>query len=123
MTLVRITLRQGRSPQQLQGISAAVHQALVAKANVSPNDLLHVFDEVAPPNLIADPDYGGVQRSSGLVLIEITLDAGRSAAVKHELYTEIGARLRRVGIRPNDVVISLVEARAENWWPGQGIAP
>src|SRR3712207_2341215 len=114
MPLVRITLRKGRSPEQLRGLSAAVHQALVSKANVPPDDLFHVIDEVSATHLIADPSYVGMQRSEGVVFIEITLNAGRTVEVKRALYADIAARLEQLGIRPDDVLINLVEVSKEN---------
>jgi 4-oxalocrotonate tautomerase len=122
MPLVRITVRQGRSPEQLRGLSAAVHQALVTKANVPPDDLFHVLDEVPPANLIADPTYVGMQRTDGVVFIEITLNTGRTVEVKRALYADIAARLEPLGVRPDDVLVNLVEVSKENWSFGRGIA-
>lgn len=122
MPLVRITLRQGRSPEQLRRLSAAVHQALVSTANVPPDDLFHAIDELPPANLIADPAYMGMERSEGVVFIEITLNAGRTVEVKRALYADIAARLEGVGIRADDVLVNLVEVAKENWSFGRGIA-
>jgi 4-oxalocrotonate tautomerase len=122
MPLVRITLRQGRSPEQLRGLSAAVHQALVSKANVPPDDLFHVIDEVPATHLFADAAYVGMQRTEGVVFIEITLNAGRTVEVKRALYADIAARLERIGVRPDDVLVSLIEVTKENWSFGRGLA-
>lgn len=122
MPLVRITLRKGRSPEQLRGLSAAVHQALVAKANVPPDDYFHVIDEVPATSLFADPAYVGMQRTEGVVFIEITLNAGRTVEVKRALYADIAARLERVGVRPDDVLVNLVEVAKEDWSFGRGVA-
>jgi 4-oxalocrotonate tautomerase len=122
MPLVRITLRQGKSPEQLRGLSAAVHQALVTTANVPPDDLFHVIDEVPATHLFADPSYVGMQRSEGVVFVEITLNAGRTVEVKRALYADIAARLERIGVRPDDVLVSLIEVTKENWSFGRGLA-
>lgn len=122
MPLVRITLRQGSSPEHLRAVSAAVHQALVSTANVPADDLFHVIDEVPAANLIADPTYVGMQRSQGVVFIEITLNAGRTVEVKRALYADIAARLEPVGVRPDDILVNLVEVTKENWSFGRGLA-
>ena len=122
MPLVRITLRLGNSPEHLRAISAAVHQALVTKANVPPDDLFHVIDEVPAANLVADPTYVGMQRTAGVVFIEITLNTGRTVEVKRALYADIAARLEHLGVRPDDVLINLVEVSKENWSFGRGLA-
>jgi phenylpyruvate tautomerase PptA (4-oxalocrotonate tautomerase family) len=123
MPLVRITLRKGRSPEFLRAAGDAIHEALVAQANVPADDRFQIFDEVEADRLIAHPSYGGVERSDGLMVIEITLNAGRTVEIKKNLYAEIVARLARaLDVRPDDVLINLVEVTKENWSFGKGIA-
>jgi len=123
MPLVRITLRKGRSAEFLRDAGDAIHEALVAQANVPADDRFQIFDEVEADRLIAHPSYGGVERSDGLMIIEITLNAGRTVEIKRNLYADIVARLgRAVDVRPDDVLISLVEVTKENWSFGKGIA-
>ncbi len=123
MPLVRITLRKGKSPEFLREAGNAIHEALVAQANVPEDDRFQIFDEVEADRLIAHPSYGGVERAQGLMIIEITLNAGRTVEIKRNLYADIAARLQRaVDVRPDDVLISLVEVTKENWSFGKGIA-
>jgi len=123
MPLVRITLRKGKSPEFLRDAANAVHEALVAQANVPADDRFQVIHEVPHDHLIAHPTYAGVERSEGLIVIEITLNAGRTVEVKRALYADIAARLQRaVDVRPDDVLVSLVEVTKENWSFGKGIA-
>lgn len=123
MPLVRITLRRGRSAAAVEAVANAVHEALVSQANVPADDRFQVVNEVEPGRLIAHPTYGGVERSAGVVIVEITLNAGRGVEVKRALYADIAARLERdAGIRPDDVVVSLVEVTKENWSFGGGLA-
>jgi len=123
MPLVRITLRKGKSPEFLRDAANAIHEALVAQANVPQDDRFQVIDEVPHDNLIAHPTFAGVERSEGLIVIEITLNAGRTVEIKRALYADIAARLQRaVDVRPDDVLINLVEVTKENWSFGKGIA-
>jgi phenylpyruvate tautomerase PptA (4-oxalocrotonate tautomerase family) len=123
MPLVRITLRKGLSADRVRHLADAVHQALVAQANVPPDDRFQVVDEVEPDRLFAHETYGGVERSKEVVFIEITLNAGRTLEVKRALYADLAARLERAaGIRPDDVLVSLVEVTKENWSFGGGRA-
>ncbi len=101
-------------------IGDAVHEALVAQANVPRDDRFQVF--LPLDSIVADPAYGGVQRSDRLVIVEITLNAGRTVEIKKSLYADIARRLDAVGIRPDDVMISLVEVTKENWSFGGGRA-
>ncbi len=123
MPLVRITLRKGRTPEFLRDLSNSVHDALVSKANVPADDKFHIIEEVDADRLIAHPTYGGVERSEGLVVIQITLNAGRTVEIKRALYADIARRLQEsVDVRPDDVLVSLVEVTKENWSFGKGLA-
>ena len=121
MPLVRITLRKGKSPEFLRDAGAAIHAALVTQANVPADDRFQIFDEV--DTIFAHPSYGGVERSENLVIIEITLNTGRTVEIKRALYADIVKRLQEtVDVRPDDVLINLVEVMKENWSFGKGLA-
>ncbi len=123
MPLVRISLRKGKSPEFLRDLSEAVHAALVAQANVPADDLFQIIEELEPHLLLAHPTYGGVERSDGLVVIQITLNVGRTVEIKRALYADIARRLAEaVDIRSDDVLISLVEVTKESWSFGKGLA-
>src|SRR6266513_2442528 len=93
MPLVKIYLRRGKSPEYLRSVSDAVHQALVATANVPPDDRFHIIEEVEADRMIAHPSYGNVNRSDNLIVVEITFNAGRTVEVKKSLYAAIASRL------------------------------
>lgn len=123
MPLVRITLCKGKSPEFLRDAGNAIQEALVAKGNAPADSHFQIIDEVPPANLIAHPSYGGVNRSAGVMVVEITLNAGRTLEVKRALYEEIVRRLgEAVDVRPDDVIISLIEVTRENWSFGMGRA-
>ncbi len=123
MPLVKIHLRRGKPVEYRRSIADAVHEALVAQANVPADDRFQLIFEHDDGSMIAHPSYGGVSRSEDLVLIEITLNAGRPVEVKKSLYADIAARLGRAAdIRSDDVVINLVEVTKENWSFGGGRA-
>ena len=119
MPFVKIYYRRDKHADP-KPIGDAVHEALVAQANVPRDDRFQVF--LPLDNIVADPAYGGVQRSDRLVIVEITLNAGRTVEIKKNLYTDIARRLDAAGIRPDDVMVSLVEVTKENWSFGGGRA-
>jgi 4-oxalocrotonate tautomerase len=123
MPLVKVYLRRGKSPEYRRSIADAIHEALVAQANVPADDRFQIIHELADDGLIAHPSYGGVSRTRDLVVVEITLNAGRTIEVKKALYADIAARLNRAAdVRPDDVLVSLVEVTKENWSFGGGRA-
>ena len=122
MPLVRITLAAGRTEAERARIADAVHQALVATANVPADDRFQVVHEVPAGSLIWDARYLAQSRTPQVVFVEITLNAGRSVAVKKALYAAIAAGLgKAAGLRPDDVLINLVEVPRENWSFGGGV--
>jgi len=122
MPLVKLYLRKGRHDDRVAAIGDAVHHALVSQANVPADDRFQIFHQLEPADLVAHPTYGGVERSDDLVIIEITLNAGRTVEVKKNLYAEIAHQLEMLGIRADDVLVSLVEVTKENWSFGGGRA-
>jgi 4-oxalocrotonate tautomerase len=122
MPLVRITLAAGRPAAERRRMADAVHDALVRTANVPADDRFQVVQEVAPRDLIWDPAYLGQQRSPQVVFIEITLNTGRTIEVKKALYAAIAEGLgKAVNLRPDDVLVNLVEVSKENWSFGGGV--
>ena len=123
MPLVEITLRKGRTPEFIRMIADGIHDALVAQANVPADDRFQIIYEVDADRLIAHPSYGGVSRGEGLIVVRITLNAGRTLEIKKALYADIVGRLERsAAVRRDDVLVSLVEVTKENWSFGNGIA-
>ena len=123
MPLVKLYLRRGKSPEFKKSVADAVHEALVATANVPNDDRFQIIHELDNDSLIAHPSYGGVNRSDALIIVEITLNAGRTIEIKKNLYADIAARLGNAAdVRPDDVLISLVEVTKENWSFGDGKA-
>jgi 4-oxalocrotonate tautomerase len=121
--LVKLYLRKGKTPEYLRDVADAVHDALVAQANVPKDDRFQVILELDDDALIANPSYGGVNRSKDLIIVEITLNAGRTVDIKKSLYADIVRRLQKAAdVRPDDVLISLVEVTKENWSFGGGRA-
>jgi 4-oxalocrotonate tautomerase len=123
MPLVRIDLRSGKSPDYRRAIGEAVHQCMVDVLNVPADDRFQVLSEHDPDSLIYDPTYLGISRSDDIVLIQITLNQGRTVEMKRRFYSAVAQSLAtRPGVRPQDVFVSLVEVAKENWSFGIGIA-
>ena len=123
MPFVKIFLRKGKSPEYLRSVADAVHGALVAQANVPADDRFQVICDLNDDALIAHPSYGGVNRSKDVVIIEITLNVGRTIEIKKNLYADIARRLQDAAdVRPDDVMVNLIEVQKENWSFGGGRA-
>jgi 4-oxalocrotonate tautomerase len=122
MPLVRIDLRKGKDTRYREEIGLIVHDALIS-VGVPKDDHFQVITEHEPPNLVFDPAYLGIRRSEDLVMIQITWNEGRTVEQKKALYKAIADGLAgKPGLRREDVFVSLVEVRRENWSFGNGIA-
>ena len=119
---MKIFVRENKTGAELRALGDAIHDALVAHANVPADDRFQILNRLDRDQIVAHPSYGGVSRSDDIVIIEITLNAGRTVEIKENLYAGIVARLQALAVRPDDVLISLVEVTKENWSFGGGRA-
>lgn len=122
MPLVRISHRSGVSDAYRQTLSDGVQEALAATVNVPVDDRFHILTEHVS-GLIFDPHYLGIERSPEWVAIQITLRKGRTVEMKQALYRRIVDNLAKdPGLRPEDVMICLVENELADWSFGKGEA-
>ena len=122
MPLVRISLVKGRPAALRRSIGDAVHRALVETVDVPQRDRFQLLTEHEPGDLVYDSEYLGIARSDNIVIIQITLNTGRSLEKKRRLYRRIAHNLGELGVRREDVLINLVEVAKENWSFGNGVA-
>ena len=123
MPFVRISLRQGTSPEYRKALADGVHRAMVETIAIPPDDRFQVITEYPLDGLLYDPQYLGVHRSDRMVLVQITLSFGRKPQQKRKLYKRIAEILAEApGLLPQDLLINLVETSWENWSFGNGDA-
>lgn len=123
MPFVNIHLRSGKNPDYLRAVADGIHQALVSEASVPSDDRFQVIHQHTAETMFFHPSYAGSNRTDDLIIIEVTLNAGRTVEVKRNLYRAIAQNLQNdPGVRIDDVLVSLVEVQKENWSFGRGIA-
>jgi 4-oxalocrotonate tautomerase len=122
MPLVRISLVKGQPAALRRSIGDAVHRALVETIDVPARDRFQLLTEHEPGDLVYDSEYLGIARSDNIVIIQITLNTGRTLEKKRKLYRRIAHNLGELGVRREDVLINLVEVAKENWSFGNGVA-
>jgi len=123
MPLVRISLREGKAPMYRRRLGEIVYETMVSVMNVPAKDNFQIISEHDALGLVYDPEYLGIPRTDDIVILQITLNQGRTVEVKQQFYEELAARLHReLGMRREDVFISLVEVQKENWSFGNGAA-
>ena len=122
MPLVRIDINQGRTPEQLQGISRGIHAAIVAEYGIPERDYFHILTEHPIGQIVAQDAGLGFERTPDVVMIQIFTQSGRSQLAKQSLFAAIAERLSAEGIAGEDVFIGYVENSAGDWSFGFGRA-
>ncbi len=123
MPLVQIHLRQGQSADFRRKVGEIIYQTMLDTINVPQKDNFQIITEHDKNSLIYDPEYLNIQRTDGIVVIQITLNEGRTLERKKAFYKQLAERLHaELGIRMEDVFINLIEVKKENWSFGNGIA-
>jgi 4-oxalocrotonate tautomerase len=123
MPLVRIDLPRGKSSEYRRTLGDVVYEAMIQTINVPANDRFQVITEHPPEELIIDRTYLGIERSADCVLIQVFLNEGRTTELKKAFYRAVADGIhQRLGLRKQDVFITLVEVKKENWSFGNGEA-
>ena len=123
MPLTQISLKKGTSPEYRRALMEQVYLAMREAIGIPENDRFAIIRELDIDNFNNSGDYAGIDRSDSVVFIQITINAGRTVEKKKALYAAIAKRLEEdPGVRPEDVIISLLEVAKEDWSLGNGIA-
>ena len=123
MPLVRIDIRRNPDPSHVRKLGAVVYEALKATIGVPDRDNFQILNEHDEQHFVYDPAYLGIERTDGMVFIQITISEGRTVEQKKLLYQRIAEGLHaEAGVRLEDVFINLLEVKKENWSFGNGLA-
>jgi hypothetical protein len=82
MPFVRIDLIRGKSPEYRKTLGDVVYQAMRDVINVPESDKFQLITEHAPDELNVAESYLGQHYSRDIILIQITLNAGRTVEQK-----------------------------------------
>ena len=122
MPLVRIdTLDAVHDAAARAGFGTVVYDAL-RSIGVPEEDRFQVLSGRQPGDLVYGKRYLGLDHTDAFVIIQITLNVGRTLEQKRKLYAQIADGLAALGVRREDVFINLVETAKENWSFGNGEA-
>jgi 4-oxalocrotonate tautomerase len=123
MPLVRIDLIRGKSVEFRKTLGEIVYQAMREVINVPANDKFQIITEHAAEELNVADNYLGNAYSKDIVLIQVTLNTGRTIEMKKAFFKKVADDIHgQLNLRRDDVVINLVEVAKENWSFGGGIA-
>ncbi|TPG61814.1 tautomerase family protein [Ewingella americana] len=123
MPLVRVDMIEGKPSTFRKAIGDVIYNALRSHLNVPENDRFIIFAEHTPEEMMISPDYLGIERTQNCIIVQLTLNSGRTLEMKKAFYHAVAYGLHeQTGMRLEDVFISLVEVPKENWSFGNGEA-
>ena len=122
MPVTRIAIRDGKPPQYKQALMDEIYAAMRESVAIKDGDRFMTVTE-HDQNTFAYGAFLGIERSEDLVQIQVFWAPGKSVEAKLSMYRRIVERLEvNPGVRPQDVLISVVETAPENWSFGNGEA-
>ncbi|MGW4857492.1 tautomerase family protein [Kocuria palustris] len=122
MPLVRMTMHEGRTPQEKRQLADIVQEVMLEYFAAPPGDRYQILEELPLGSIIAEDTGLGIERSDGIVIVQIT-QQGRSDEQKQAVYRELAARLDQADlVRPEDLIVSVVANERADWSFGHGRA-
>jgi phenylpyruvate tautomerase PptA (4-oxalocrotonate tautomerase family) len=122
MPLVRIDVIEGRSDEEIKQLADTVQDVMIEVFAAPERDRYQVIHEHRPGRLIVEDTGLGITRTEAVVVIQVT-EQNRGDAQKQALYAALGRELEaRVGLRPEDLIVSVVANTTADWSFGLGRA-
>lgn len=122
MPFVRISMARGKSPDYLESVSHAVHDALVTELNMNPDDRFQVIEQYDPSELKFTRTFRGGPRSDDWIVFTITDGIERGEPAKRRFYKTLIRLLEaRSGVRPADVFVTMTVTPPENFSFADGV--
>lgn len=121
MPFVRIDLSKKHPEGFAQKVGEIVYEVMTSHINVPKDDKFQVITKHESQDLVMPKSYLGIEYSEDIVFIQVTLNEGRTTEMKKKFYKAICEGLvQALKVRPQDIVINLIEVNKENWSFGNG---
>ena len=121
MPFVRIDLSKKHSEDFGRQVGDIVYEAMRQNINLPENDRFQVITRHEGNELVTPISYLGVEYSEGIIFIQIVLNEGRTTDMKKKFYKAVcDGIVEKLKVRPQDIVIHLIEVNKENWSFGNG---
>jgi 4-oxalocrotonate tautomerase len=123
MPLARIDLIKGKPAEYRQTVGDVVYTAMVEILKAPKDDRFQVIAEHDEANFIYDPSFFGISRTKDVIFVQLTLAEGRTLEQKRGFYKRVADDLHaRLGVRREDVFVTLVGTGRNDWSFGNGEA-
>jgi phenylpyruvate tautomerase PptA (4-oxalocrotonate tautomerase family) len=123
MPFVNISLARGKSREYLDGVSSAVHEALVQELGMNPGDRFQLINQYEPGEMIYNRNFRGGPRSDDFIVFTVTegIDSGDEA--KQRFYkTLVDLLHKNPGVRGEDVFVMIYRTPPGNFSFASGVS-
>jgi len=121
MPFARIDLIEGKPSEYRTALAEIVYQGIVGVLKAPDGDRFVVINEHKPENLVYDPSFLGMKRSTDFILIQVTSTVGNDTESKRAFFRFIADELSsKLGVRQDDIMINMVFVAREDWSFGNG---
>ena len=121
MPVTRVAIRKGKSEEYKQAILDGIYAAQLEAVHISEGDRFMALSEHEASEFAYGANFLGIERTDDLVQIQVFWAPGKGVDLKKAMYKKIVENLgRNPGVRPEDILISVIESSAENWSFGNG---
>ncbi|MGY4752974.1 tautomerase family protein [Pannonibacter sp. Q-1] len=122
MPLLKFHVIKGRTPEELNRLLDAAHDAMVGSFGVPQRDRYQILTEHEPSHLRALDTGLNITRTDKFLLLEV-VSRKRTTAAKRAFYETLCASLEaECGVPRGDVMVSFTENEDEDWSFGYGEA-
>jgi Tautomerase enzyme len=124
MPLAKIYVHEGRYDEtRLTKLGDAIQTALEEILGIPPQDYFRIYQVLPSNQYVHTPRFLGLTYTDDLIMLEISVIAGRSGDARLTLLKAINERVvAALGISPDDLVIMVYETAGENISFGRGEA-
>lgn len=122
MPLLYFNVLEGRTDNELKTMLDAAHRAMLAAFKVPERDRYQIVSERKPSRMIVEDTGLGIPRSDKVIVVQV-VSRPRGKEAKQKFYRLLVEELEKsCGIKPSDVMVSIVENTDEDWSFGLGRA-
>jgi Tautomerase enzyme len=118
MPLIQVHLERDVFTATHEAIGDAIHDAQIETLGIPADDRFQIFLPHDAGELKFDPGYNGVDRQN-LLVIRVVAVHMYPVSTKKQFFQAVVERLVPLGIRAEDVLISLTENGFEDWYAGK----
>lgn len=115
MPFNKLHVPESLSPEMCQAINEELHESLVHTCGSHPDDHFCLVVRYRPGDMLLHPSFLGDRDPHATIVIEVALLSGRTDAQKDALFTDVRARLERIGFNPNNSIMFLLENSPADW--------